>query len=55
MGRWLVDTKRGTNVEPVGADGFIARYFLRNVRIFSNIQRRVYRLRDVREPLRPGG
>jgi hypothetical protein len=39
VGRWLVDTKRGTNVEPVGADGFITRYFLRNVRIFSNVQR----------------
>ncbi|MCC6244678.1 MAG: hypothetical protein IT353_17670 [Gemmatimonadaceae bacterium] len=39
VGRWLVQTKRGTNTEPVGADGFITRYFLRNVRIYSNVQR----------------
>jgi Family of unknown function (DUF5694) len=39
VGRWLVATKRGTNAEPVGADGFITRYFVRNARIFSNIQR----------------
>jgi hypothetical protein len=39
VGRWLVATKRGTNTEPVGADGFITRYFLRNARIFSNVQR----------------
>lgn len=38
-GRWLVTTKRGTNTEPIGADGFITRYFNRNVRIYSNIQR----------------
>ena len=38
-GRWLVTTKRGTNLEPIGADGFITRYFNRNVRIYSNIQR----------------
>jgi hypothetical protein len=39
VGRWLVTTQRGTNVEPIGADGFISRYFNRNVRIYSNIQR----------------
>lgn len=39
VGRWLVTTRRGTNVEPIGADGFISRYFNRNVRIYSNIQR----------------
>lgn len=39
IGRWLVQTKRGTNTEPVGADGFITRYFLRSARIFSNVQR----------------
>jgi hypothetical protein len=27
VGRWLVVTKRGTNVEPVGADGFITATF----------------------------
>lgn len=42
-GRWLVSTKRGTNLEPIGADGFITRYFNRNVRIYSNIQRSVSR------------
>lgn len=42
-GRWLVTTKRGSNLEPVGADGFITRYFNRNVRIYSNIQRSVTR------------
>jgi hypothetical protein len=39
VGRWLITTKRGTNTEPVGADGFITRYFNRNVRIYSNVQR----------------
>jgi hypothetical protein len=39
IGRWLVATKRGSNDEPVGADGFITRYFNRNVRIYSNVQR----------------
>lgn len=43
VGRWLVTTKRGSNVEPIGADGFITRYFNRNVRIYSNIQRVVDR------------
>jgi len=41
IGRWLVTTKRGTNAEPIGADGFITRYFNRNVRIYSNVQRMV--------------
>ncbi len=45
-GRWLVTTKRGTNLEPIGADGFITRYFNRNVRIYSNIQRIVTRKDD---------
>ena len=39
IGRWLITTKRGSNTEPVGADGFITRYFNRNVRIYSNVQR----------------
>jgi hypothetical protein len=39
IGRWLITTKRGTNAEPIGADGFITRYFNRNVRIYSNVQR----------------
>ncbi|QJD97724.1 hypothetical protein HH214_18505 [Mucilaginibacter robiniae] len=39
IGRWLVTTKRGSNTEPIGADGFVTRYFNRNVRIYSNIQR----------------
>ncbi|MCU0646846.1 MAG: DUF5694 domain-containing protein [Gemmatimonadaceae bacterium] len=38
-GRWLVTTKLGINVEPIGADGFLARYFVRNLRVFSNVQR----------------
>ncbi|MBL7834045.1 MAG: hypothetical protein JNK18_08825 [Cyclobacteriaceae bacterium] len=45
-GRWLITTKRGTNLEPIGADGFITRYFNRNVRIYSNIQRVVTRKDD---------
>lgn len=45
-GRWLVTTKRGSNQEPIGADGFITRYFNRNVRIYSNIQRIVTRNDD---------
>jgi hypothetical protein len=39
VGRWLIDTKRGNADEPIGADGFISRYFVRNVRIFSHVQR----------------
>ncbi|TDQ09475.1 DUF5694 domain-containing protein [Pedobacter metabolipauper] len=42
-GRWLITTKRGSNTEPIGSDGFITRYFNRNVRIYSNIQRVVNR------------
>lgn len=41
IGRWLVTTKRGTNREPIGADQFISRYYNRNLRIYSNIQRLV--------------
>lgn len=39
IGRWLVPTKRGTNREPIGADRFISRYYNRNLRIYSNVQR----------------
>ena len=39
IGRWLISTKKGDNSSPVGADGFITRYFNRNVRIYSNVQR----------------
>lgn len=46
IGRWLVSTKRGSDTEPVGADGFITRYFNRNVRIYSNIQRLVSSKKD---------
>lgn len=46
VGRWLITTKRGSNTEPIGADGFITRYFNRNVRIYSNIQRVVTRNDD---------
>lgn len=38
-GQYLTATKNGTNLEPIGADGFISKWFNRNVRIFSNIQR----------------
>lgn len=46
IGRWLVSTKRGTNAEPIGADGFITRYYNRNVRIYSNVQRLVTSKQD---------
>ena len=46
VGRWLVTTRRGSNTEPIGADGFITRYFNRNLRIYSNIQRIVDRKDD---------
>lgn len=38
-GQYLTYTRNGTNTEPFGADGFISKWFNRNVRIFSNIQR----------------
>lgn len=38
-GQYLTYTRNGTNKEPFGADGFISKWFNRNVRIFSNIQR----------------
>jgi hypothetical protein len=41
LGRWLITTRHGTNINPVGADQFISRYFNRNVRIYSNIQRAI--------------
>ena len=43
IGRWLISTKKGSATEPIGADGFITRYFNRNVRIYANIQRLVER------------
>lgn len=46
VGRWLITTKRGSNIEPIGADGFITRYFNRNLRIYSNIQRIVTQKED---------
>jgi len=46
IGRWLVSTKRGSNTEPIGADGFITRYFNRNVRIYGNVQRIVTSKKD---------
>ncbi|MBO9674571.1 MAG: hypothetical protein J7577_14070 [Sphingobacteriaceae bacterium] len=39
IGMWLITTKKGDNLHPIGADGFITRYFNRNVRIYSNVQR----------------
>jgi len=41
IGRWLVQTKKGSSQEPIGADKFIARYYNRNIRIYSNVQRMV--------------
>lgn len=38
-GQYLTYTRNGTNSEPIGADGFISKWFNRNARIFSNIQR----------------
>lgn len=38
-GQYLTWTRTGTNLEPVGADGFISKWFNRNARIFSNLQR----------------
>jgi hypothetical protein len=46
IGRWLITTKRGDNLNPIGADGFITRYFNRNVRIYSNVQRIVTSKQD---------
>ena len=43
IGRWLITTQKGSATEPIGADGFITRYFNRNVRIYANIQRLVER------------
>jgi len=39
MGFFLVSTRRGTNEDPVGADGWITKYYNRNIRIYSNVQR----------------
>lgn len=38
-GQYLYHTRKGTNAEPVGADGFISKWFNRNVRIYSSIER----------------
>ncbi|MCC9168001.1 DUF5694 domain-containing protein [Pontibacter harenae] len=38
-GVYLVYTRIGTNAEPAGADGFITRWYNRNIRMFSNLQR----------------
>lgn len=38
-GQYLLWTRNGTNLEPIGADGFVSKWFNRNARIFSNIQR----------------
>jgi hypothetical protein len=39
FGYFLVGTRKGTNKEPMGADGWITKYYNRNVRIYSNVQR----------------
>lgn len=41
LGRWLITTRHGTNILPIGADQFITKYFNRNIRIYSNIQRAI--------------
>lgn len=46
IGRWLVSTRGGSSTEPIGADGFITRYFNRNVRIYGNIQRIITSKKD---------
>jgi hypothetical protein len=38
-GKYLTYVRKGTALEPTGADGFISKWFNRNARIFSNIQR----------------
>ncbi len=38
-GQYLYHTRKGTNEEPIGADGFISKWFNRNARIYSNIER----------------
>jgi hypothetical protein len=41
LGRWLIFTRFGTNTYPIGADQFITKYYNRNIRIYSNIQRSI--------------
>jgi len=41
LGRWLILTRFGTNSYPIGADQFITKYYNRNLRIYSNIQRAI--------------
>lgn len=41
LGRWLIFTRFGTNSSPLGADQFITKYYNRNIRIYSNIQRAI--------------
>ncbi|GAB3814926.1 hypothetical protein GCM10028895_08520 [Pontibacter rugosus] len=38
-GVYLVYSRIGTDTEPAGADGFITRWYNRNIRMFSNLQR----------------
>lgn len=39
FGYFLVSTRKGTSKEPMGADGWITKYYNRNLRIYSNLQR----------------
>ncbi len=41
LGRWLITTRHGSNLNPIGADQFITKYYNRNIRIYSNIQRAI--------------
>lgn len=41
LGRWLITTRHGNYTYPIGADQFITKYFNRNARIYSNIQRSI--------------
>lgn len=38
-GQYLYHTRKGTLEDPIGADGFISKWFNRNARIYSNIER----------------
>jgi Family of unknown function (DUF5694) len=46
LGRWLIFTRFGTNSYPIGADQFITKYYNRNLRIYSNIQRAITQKND---------
>jgi hypothetical protein len=41
LGRWLITTRHGKDSNPIGADQFITKYFNRNARIYSNVQRSI--------------